>query len=208
MNTARYAGAPSRAIDQMVLAAVDRLQNRSPQQLAAQSGARLLPDGELSLSSLGREILVTLPDCRTDPLLDGWHYLLLLHYLDLADGAGLAGRWITFGEMPEGLIRGVKFDRTVEESLGRFLLSRDQAQVNAAFRSLGGEFLPSKADLTVRLLLFPYFPVQINIWFADEEFSASARMLLDGNAGHVLTVEDAVVAGELILRLLENSPSR
>ena len=123
MNTARYAGAPSRAIDQMVLAAVDRLQNRSPQQLAAQSGARLLPDGELSLSSLGRQILVTLPDCRTDPLLDGWHYLLLLHYLDLADGAGLAGRWITFGEMPEGLIRGVKFDRTVEESLGRSLLS-------------------------------------------------------------------------------------
>ena len=80
--------------------------------------------------------------------------------------------------------------------------------MNAAFRSLGGEFLPSKADLTVRLLLFPYFPVQINIWFADEEFSASARMLLDGNAGHVLTVEDAVVAGELILRLLENSTSR
>lgn len=208
MNTARYAGAPSRAIDQMVQAAVDRLKSRSSRELAARSGSRFLADGVLSLSSLGREVQITLPDCHTAPLLDGWHYLLLLHYLDLADGVGLAGRWITFGEMPEGLIRGVKFDRTTEGALGRFLLPRKQAQVEAAFQSLGGEFLPSKADLTVRLPLFPYFPVLINIWFADEEFSASARMLLDGNAGHVLTVEDAVVAGELILRLLENSPSR
>lgn len=42
----------------------------------------------------------------------------------------------------------------------------------------------------------------INIWFEDEEFPASGKMLLDGSADHYLTVEDAVTAGTLVLELL------
>lgn len=41
-----------------------------------------------------------------------------------------------------------------------------------------------------------------NIWFADEELEGSGRMLLNANAEHYLSVEDAVTAGELILEEL------
>ena len=46
------------------------------------------------------------------------------------------------------------------------------------------------------------YPVLLQVWFADEEFAPSGRLLLDSSASHYLTVEDAVVVGELLLELL------
>ena len=50
----------------------------------------------------------------------------------------------------------------------------------------------------------PNFPVTLKVWFADEEFDASARMLLDASADHYLTIEDAVTVGEILLEKLLN----
>ena len=197
-----YAGPPSRSIHQMARAAADRLQNRSPASLAAKAGALLLEDGGLLLPVLGQEVRVSLPACRTDPLLEDWLYLLLLHYLDMADGTPLSGRWISFGEMKDGVIRGGKFDRTAEGTLSRLLSPLTPALVEAACRQVGGRPQPGKADLSVVFPLLPRFPVLLNLWFADEEFPLSARMLVDSTAHRYLTVEDGVVAGELLLRRL------
>ena len=41
--------------------------------------------------------------------------------------------------------------------------------------------------------------IRDRIWFADEEFPASGRLLLDESAPHYLTIEDAVTAASLIL---------
>ena len=41
--------------------------------------------------------------------------------------------------------------------------------------------------------------VLLKVWFADEEFPASGRLLLDESAPHYLTIEDAVTVGSLIL---------
>ena len=46
------------------------------------------------------------------------------------------------------------------------------------------------------------YPVLLQIWFADEEFAPSGRLLLDSCASHYLTMEDAVMVGELLLKLL------
>ena len=45
----------------------------------------------------------------------------------------------------------------------------------------------------------PRYPVWLKVWFADEEFPASGRLLLDESALHYLTIEDAVTVGSLIL---------
>lgn len=48
----------------------------------------------------------------------------------------------------------------------------------------------------------PNYPVWLKIWFADDEFPASGRLLLDASAEHYLSIEDAVTVGELLLKLL------
>lgn len=66
-------------------------------------------------------------------------------------------------------------------------------------KALGGEKKQSKADLCVEIPFLPMYPITVNIWFADDEYPASGKILLDESADHYLTVEDAVAVGELIL---------
>jgi len=71
-------------------------------------------DGSLSLKTLGQTVTVRLSDCTIQPPLSKWHALTLLHYLDLADGAPLTGRTITFSQYKDGLVRGGGLDRNAE----------------------------------------------------------------------------------------------
>ena len=57
--------------------------------------------------------------------MDEWHYLTLLHYLDMADGTEGSQKLITFGNLKDGLIRGTKFDRTAEQKLEKLLQDKD-----------------------------------------------------------------------------------
>ena len=66
-------------------------------------------------------------------------------------------------------------------------------------RLLGAELLPSNADFCARFDFAPRYPIWLKVWFADEEFPASGRLLLDESAPHYLTIEDAVTVGSLIL---------
>ena len=60
------------------------------------------------------------------------------------------------------------------------------------------------ADLCVKFQYLPRYPVWLKIWFSDEEFPASGRMLLDKNSEHYLSIEDAVTVGTLLLDALLN----
>ena len=51
--------------------------------------------------------------------------------------------------------------------------------------------------------LFPNYPITVNIWWADDEFPASGKMLVNASADHYLTIEDAVTAGEVLLNRLQ-----
>ena len=67
---------------------------------------------------------------------DDWQILTLLHYLDLADNTPILSKQIKFGELKDGLIRGARFDKTVEAELERFLKNKDEKQVIEVFKSL------------------------------------------------------------------------
>ena len=54
----------------------------------------------------------------------------------------------------------------------------------------------------------PRYPLLVNIWFEDEEFPASGKLLLEAAADHYLTVEDAVTVGTLVLELLRPAEAR
>lgn len=155
-----------------------------------------------SLSSLGKDIEIDYCDWNIRPVLDEWHQLLILHYLDMADGTPLSQQLMAFGDLPSGMVRGGGFDRQSERDLGLRLGHAPQAQVERACRALGGVLTPSNADVCAVFSMFPNYPITLKLWFADEEIPGSGRMFLDRSASHYLTVEDAVTAGSLLMEAL------
>lgn len=194
----------NQAFQEMLRPARERLLHRRPEDIAEKTGAVF--DGKtLRLPVLGRETFVSYPTYVPDPALEEWTALLLLHYLDLADGTPTAPETVSFGGLREGLIRGTKFDRTAETALGRFLDGKPPERVRAVCEALDAEFPSGRADLCAVFHLFPNYPVTVNIWWADDEFPASGKMLVNASADHYLTIEDAVTAGEVLLNRLRET---
>ena len=193
----------NRAYQEMLQAAIGRLKGRSGVDIAVKSGA-VFHQGEevLEVKSFQDIIRIQLSDFSTDPIMEEWHHLLLLHYLDLADGTEESQLLITFGNLKDGLLRGTKFDHAAELELERILKDKAPDKVMEACKNLDAEFMESNADLCARFQIFPNYPIILKIWFADEEFPASGKLFLQSNADHYLTVEDAVTAGEILIQRL------
>ena len=77
-----------------------------------------------------------------------------------------------------------------------------------SFQKLGAEEIQGKGDYCARIPFLPRYPLLVNIWFEDEEFPASGKLLLEAAADHYLTVEDAVTVGTLVLELLRPAEAR
>ena len=103
----------NRQFEAMLAVAQERLAQHIPEDIAEKAGAQYA-DGSFSLKTLGQTVTVRLSDCTIQPPLSKWHALTLLHYLDLADGAPLTGRTITFSQYKDGLVRGGGLDRNAE----------------------------------------------------------------------------------------------
>lgn len=196
----------NRAFQEMLAAAKSWLAGRSPETLAERAGAKWDPGAKfLKLQSLNQRLEVSAEDWSVRPQPEEWHHLILLHYLSIADGTQLSDEMISFGNLKDGLIRGTKFDRTADLALARFLKDREPEQIKAVCRSLGAGFQDSNADLCAVFPFLPRYPVAVKIWFADEEFPASGKMLVSASADHYLTIEDAVTVGEVMLGKLEEA---
>lgn len=195
----------NRAFQEMLAAARARLYHRQPVDIAEKAGA-VFDSGNsaFKIQSMGQEIEILFPSCECRQVLDEWHHLIILHYLDLADGMPVASQLVSFGSLKDGMIRGTKFDHTSEYELSRFLQDKETKQIQAVCAALGAKIVESKADLCVVFPLLPHYPVTMNVWYADDEFPSSGKLLLDKNADHYLTIEDAVTAGEFILKALTN----
>lgn len=182
-------------------AALDWLRDRSPQDISRRANVAF--DGSaFYLKSLGQDIGISYPDYDIQPRLDHWHTLTILHYLFRADGTPLSGKLITFAQHKDGMVRGGGFDRKTEKTIEEQLGILPKEELLRRIHRLGGQVFPGNADLCAVLSYLPNYPVYLKIWFADEEFPASGRMLLDASAQHYLTIEDAVAVGEVILEKL------
>ena len=194
---------PNRAFLEMQKVAVDRLTGRDPGDIASKANVSFdREESRFVLPSLGKVITVRYPDYEMKPDIQQWHQLVILHYLDLADGTPLSDREITFGQLRDGLVRGSDFDRRAEAAIRR-LGQRPEAQIRSLCAGLGASFIPSKADICAVFPFLPNYPITLNLWLADDEFDASGRFLLNGSADHYLTIEDAVTAGSILLDALE-----
>ena len=195
--------ANDRAFSEMASSARKRLEDRSPEELAARGGGMYDAQNRiLRLKSLGQEISLALPEYSFVQPLDKWHQLVILHYLDMADAAPVSDELLAFGGLKDGLIRGTKFDREMERELCGFLKGKHREQLHSLIAACGGIIVGSNADICARFDFLPFYPLWLKIWLADEEFEASGKLLLSRSADHYLTVEDAVTVGSIFLSRL------
>lgn len=184
---------------QMNQAALARLAGREPRELARNACIRYEAEAQaFHIPTMGMEVTLSYPDYRFMPELPGWHSLVILHYLDLADGFPLTGKEIPFGQMKSGMVRGGGIDRRCELTIQN-LKNLSEDTLMKICENIGGEPISSNADAAYRIPFLPKFPVTLKIWLPDEEFPASGRLLLDSSADHYLTIEDAVTVAEIIL---------
>ncbi len=97
----------NRAFMEMMKVAKEWLAAREPLKIAEKAG--ILYDEENSqfhFTSLGRKICIRYPDYEIMPYVNEWQQLIILHYMKLADGTPLTGKWMSMGEVKDGLIRG------------------------------------------------------------------------------------------------------
>ena len=188
----------NRQFELMLEAARSRLLRHVPEEISEKAGVRY-ENGVFWVRTLGRRVEIQWPAGKITPPVSKWHALTLLHYLDLADGTPLTGRTITFSQYKDGLVRGGGLDRNTELIVRRDLGVLPREELARRCETLGAELLPSNADFCARFDFAPRYPVWLKVWFADEEFPASGRLLVDESAPNYLTIEDAVTVGALIL---------
>lgn len=190
------------AFAEMEKTAVARLAGRRWQDITEKANVKFdIQAGCFRVASLAGEVAVSYPGFQVEQGVDPWQRLVILHYLDLADGTPLAPGEITFGQLKGGLARGVNFDRQVEAAMGAFGC-RPVEEIRRACQRLGARFCPASADVCAVFPFLPNYPITLKLWLPDEEFAASGRLLLNASAEHYLTIEDAVAAGEVLLRAL------
>lgn len=193
----------NRMFEEMLFSARQRLADKDVAQVAANSGAVFdAQESVLRLRSLNEEIDIRIPDYTFVQKTEEWQQLVILHYLDLADGVEASNELITFGNLKDGLIRGTKFDHTMVQGLEKFLRGKIEKEICTICEELGGKPVKSNADICMKFDFLPNYPLWLKIWLADEEFEASGKLLLSKSADHYLTVEDAVTVGEIFLTRL------
>lgn len=150
------------------------------------------PAGEVKFANRQDEVPITVK-------------VLLLHYLLSATGQPLAGKWISFKEIPGGMIYLEPFNGRVLGAF-KFFFGKNAALLLKAGEKIGGR--PAKfGDAAITLDILPRVPVTYVIWEGDEEFAANATALFDASAQYYLPTEDLVVAAAAGSSLL-NKTSR
>lgn len=195
----------NQAFDEMLKQALEWVSRYSAEDIA--NTARVEFDAKSScfiIDSLGQRLKVSYPDFTITPAVEAWHELLLLHYLNIADGSSLGREITSFSGLSGSASRGINFDREAEQDIAAFLDGKTPEEIKVALVEIGATFVDSNADICAVIPLFPRFPLTLKIWLADEDFPASGKLFLSKNALHYLTVEDAVTAGDIILSKLND----
>lgn len=195
----------NRQYEEMLLAARRKLKDRLPKDIAEKGNILYDPiKQEFRFGVFGTDVIVQYPEYLVMPELDMWLVLSILQYMDEADGTALTHKQMALSEFKEGgLIRGSSFDRENERIVQTGIGKMEYEAVKKAVLRMGGELMQGKADLCARFLFMPNYPLHLNLWFEDDEFPASCKILFDQNAEHYLKVEAAGTVAALLLTELE-----
>ena len=190
----------NRQYDEMQAASLRRLEGIDLA-IAAES-AGLAWDGQgVEGVSFGQRFRLDGKTLRPTPEIDMWQHLAMLQYLWGADGSLPTDRWIGMGELAEGgLVRGTSFDGEIDRLIATRLGKCAPEAVCQACAALGADYPGNgSADLCAVFCFMPRFPLRLNLWYADDEFPASGKLLVNAGVHHCLGTEAIGTVGCMLV---------
>jgi len=189
-----------------------RFRKESPQEMAENAGAFFdAGTGLLRVWHLGQEYLVSYPDgevrCEAGPRdVPIVTQIVILHYLETAQGAPLRNQLISFKELPGGQIYIEPFRKRAILPLTRVFGDCPGTLIRAAaaLRGTPGDL----GDVSVTIPVFERVPITYVVWAGDDEFSPSGNVLFDASAPAYLPTEDYAVLAGLVVWELKKTAGR
>jgi len=191
------------------LAKADLLR-KNPKRIAEGSGAELRTDSKgqeiLTIRFLNRKVAIRWGEFDfsfEDP--EGevpiQQQILLLHYMGMAETAGIAHEWISYQEVPDGRFYLDAFVRRAKNPLIQTFGNEPELLVKLATETYGARPL-DHGDFSVVIQALPLVPVALILWKGDEEFPPDGNILFDRSISKIFSAEDiAWLAGMIIYPL-------
>jgi hypothetical protein len=132
---------------------------------------------------------------------------MLLYYLNAADGAPLAGRWIGYRELPDGGFYHQAYQGYSGDRLARAFGDQPQTLARAA-QALGGAAMDALGAPAYVFIPLPRLRLAAVLWPGDEEFAARGAVLFDAASSHYMTTDGlALLGGGLAGKLARWAPA-
>lgn len=155
----------------------------------------------IDVSYLGRPVVITVPeiDITVDDAgedISSREKILVLHYFITAKGTPPSGQFITFRELPEGIVYLPTFTkRVVKPVMDSF--GQEPEKLVKAGELLGGS-PADMGDAAVTIPAFSSVSVTYVLWAGDEEFTPQGNVLFDANIPDYLSSEDIITISEVV----------
>jgi hypothetical protein len=132
---------------------------------------------------------------------------MLLYYLRAADGSPLAGRWIGYRELPDGVFYQQAYQGYSGDRLAQAFEHRPEDFARAAV-ALGGEPIDDLGTTAFVFNPLPRIRLAAVLWPGDEELNGRGAILFDAASRHYMTTDGlALLGGGLAGRLTRPMPS-
>ena len=182
----------------------EALKHFPPEDIAWRSGATLRDD-QLYVTMLFQsyEIDSTTYNVRKSGGDEASSFIasLILTYLQTADGAPSADRWISFRELPNGAFYHQAFQGYAPDRLSK-RWGLDSDGFAAACRRLGSTRLEI-GDAGFVLPVMPRIDIAAIYWLGDEDFPSRSSILFDANAAHYMVTDGlAILGSQLVGKIL------
>jgi len=177
-----------------------KLQSRDLSRIAGNSGAEL--DGNVLRLKMLDEVYEIDTSSKSVRLAGGGdaplrQAVLILHYLEQANGAPLSGVEAGFPELSGGAFYEGPFRGRIILRLAREFGDAPEDFLKCAI-DLGGS-KGKYGDACSTFHLFPNVPVTMIIWRGDEELPPAANVIFDRGIENYLPTEDIVIGCETIV---------
>ena len=197
-------GAPEKAQqtwEESMLQSLDRLREdvrkKNPQIVAAHCDG-ILHEETLRFTYWGNAISIRWPeleafDTAGEPL-SVFDTAMLIFYLQTADGAPMADRWISFRELPGGGFYNQAFQGYSGNRVATTFGEKPDLFDEAA-KSLDGWRLTGLADHAFAFQPLPRIRLATVLWPGDDEFPTKVSILFDASASHYMTTDGLALLG-------------
>lgn len=172
-------------------------------EIASGIGAELKGDS-LFIKCLGRDFEISPDgDVITGGRITPWIKILLLHYIRIAGKSPLTGRWISYSEIKDGMVKALSFERDCEDPL-KELFDNNLRGAEMALQRLGAEKRDDfPAQNAWSLDLLPKIPVIILYWPHENEFESKIKIIFDSSADRFLDAEAIIFLVEGLVKYIE-----